>query len=287
MAPENTGDALLHRLRRHKALACKLAEDGAAFEKARLYVAPPDFHLLVKKRTMRVTKGARENRHRPGVDPLFRSAAAAHGSSVIGVVLTGMLDDGTAGLIAIGKCGGVTVVQDPKDASYPEMPRSALNNLEVDHCVPLAKMGRLLERLVREAPGKARPIPQDVRTEAKIAERVLSDVAQVNGLGSQVPYNCPNCGGVLWEMDNAGVKRYRCHTGHSFTANSLLISQNEKIEETLWISLRMFEERKNLLNNMAETEIRSKGKSAYAQRAKETGVHIDRIRAMLLADRPE
>jgi len=206
-----------------------------------------------------------------------------HGPSVIGVVLSGMLDDGTAGLMAIRKCGGVTIVQDPKDAAYPDMPQSALNNLKIDYCVPAAEIGALLEKLSHERHGKSKAIPDDVRTEAEIAERVLSDVAQVNGLGSQVPYNCPNCGGVLWEMDNPDVQRFRCHTGHSFTAAAMLISQSERIEETLWISLRMFEERKNLLNNMAQKENGSRQKSSYAKRAKETQVHIERIRAMLLA----
>jgi two-component system, chemotaxis family, protein-glutamate methylesterase/glutaminase len=232
---------------------------------------------LIKENRLLVTKGARENRNRPAIDPLFRSAAVAYTSRVIGVVLTGMLDDGTAGLIAIPKCGGITVVQDPKDATYPGMPLSALNNLKVDYCVPISEMGRLLETLTRERPGKSKRIPEDVRTEAEIAERVLSDVAEVNGLGKQVPYNCPNCGGVLWQMDSADVPRYRCHTGHSFTLPALLESQSEKIEETLWISLRMFEERKNLLNSTH---------NAFAvQRAKETQIHIERIRAVLLDPR--
>jgi two-component system chemotaxis response regulator CheB len=164
------------------------------------------------------------------------------------------------------------------------MPQSALNNLKVDHCVPLGEMGLLLEKLVEQPAGKSRPIPEDVRTEALIAERVLSDVAQVNTLGSQVPYNCPNCGGVLWEMDNPDLKRFRCHTGHSFTAEALLDSQSEKIEETLWVSLRMLEERKNLLKNMDQNQERSSAKkNPYAERAMETEVHIERIRAMLLA----
>jgi two-component system chemotaxis response regulator CheB len=277
MAPENTGSALLHRLSRHKALRCKIANNGEAFKQGWIYIAPPDNHLLVKKDTVLVTKGARENRSRPGIDPLFRSAAVSHTSRVIGVVLTGMLDDGTAGLIAIQKCGGIAVVQDPKDAAYPGMPQSALNNLKVDHCVPISKMGRLLKTLTHERPGKSKPIPKDVRSEAHIAERVLSDVAEVNTLGNQVPYNCPNCGGVLWEMASADVSRYRCHTGHSFTVPALLESQSEKIEETLWISLRMFEERKNLLNS-------TQGKFAV-QRARETQIHIDRIRAILLDPR--
>ena len=130
MAPHNSGEPLLRRLSRHKAFQPKLAEDGDRFKPGRIYIAPPDNHLLVKKDKMLVTKGARENRHRPGIDPLFRSAAVAHGARVIGVVLTGMLDDGTAGLIAIKRCGGVTVVQDPRDAAYSGMPLSALDNVE-------------------------------------------------------------------------------------------------------------------------------------------------------------
>lgn len=283
MAPENTAEALLHRLGRHKAFKCKLARDGEMFQSGRIYIARPDNHLLVKKKTLLVTKGARENRYRPAVDPLFRSAAVTHGSRVVGVVLTGMLDDGTAGLVAVKKCGGVTVVQDPKDAAYPEMPQSALNNFKIDHCVPLAEMGRLLEKLTHEVPGKSKPIPQDIRTEAEIAERVLSDIAQVNTLGSQVPYNCPNCGGVLWEMEHPDLQRFRCHTGHSFTATALLGSQSEKIEESLWVSLRMLEERRNLLNGMAQKETNARGKHTYVDRAKETAIHIERIRGMLLA----
>ncbi len=282
MSPENNGQALLSHLSKHKAFNCQLAKDGESFKKGTIYIAPADNHLLVKKETLLVTKGARENRCRPAVDPLFRSAAVTHGSSVIGVLLTGTLDDGTAGLVAIKKCGGVTVVQDPKDAAYPEMPQSALAHLKVDHCVPLAEMGQLLEKLIRKPPGKSKPIPQDIRTEARIAERVLSDVAQVNTLGDQVPYNCPNCGGVLWEMNNPDLQRFRCHTGHSYTTTTLLASQSEKIEETLWVSLRMLEERKNLLNNMECKTLNSKEKkTCYTERVQETNVHIEKIRDML------
>jgi two-component system, chemotaxis family, protein-glutamate methylesterase/glutaminase len=281
LAPEGSGGALLERLGRHKAFRCKLASDGERFEGGRIYIAPPDHHLLVKKTQMLVTKGARENRHRPGIDPLFRSAAVNHGPHVIGVVLTGMLDDGTAGLMAIEKCGGVTVVQDPGEATYPGMVQSALANLRVDHCVRLAQMGPLLDKLTRERAGPRKPIPEDVKTEAIIAERVLSDLGAVNDLGDLVPYNCPNCSGVLWNMTDSDIQRFRCHTGHSFTAASLLASQSEKIEETLWIALRMFEERRNLLNTMA-SQSTARGTSTEA-RAREAKVHIERIRAILLA----
>jgi two-component system chemotaxis response regulator CheB len=277
LASENTGAALLDRLSRHRAFKCRFAKNGESFRRGRVYVAPPDNHLLIKKNRLLVTKGARENRNRPAIDPLFRSVAVACSTRVIGVVLTGMQDDGTAGLAAIKKCGGITVVEDPKTAAYPGMPLSALSNLKVDHCAPISEMGKLLETLVRKPSGPSGPIPEDIRSEAEIAEKVLSDVSRVNRLGKQVPYNCPNCGGVLWEMHSPRVPRYRCHTGHSFTLPALLESQSERMEETLWIALRMFEERKNLLN--------STDNAFAAQRAKETQIHIERIRAILLDPR--
>jgi two-component system, chemotaxis family, protein-glutamate methylesterase/glutaminase len=288
--PHNSGEPLLRRLSRHKAFQPKLAEDGDRFKPGHVYIAPPDNHLLLKKNRLLVTKGARENRNRPAIDPLFRSAAVAHGSRVIGVVLSGMEDDGTAGLIAIKRCGGVTVVQDPRDAAYSGMPLSALDNANVDYCVSISDMGPVLTTLVSKLHGKSKAVPEDVRTEAIIAERVLSDISQVNTLGEQVPYNCPGCGGVLWKIDGPGEKRYRCHTGHSYTGLSLLASQSEKIEEMLWISLRMFEERKNLLASMTEDAANAAVRRRNRQQAKETQGYIDRIRAMLLdprSDRPE
>jgi len=282
MDPENTGQALLDRLSRHKAFTCKIARDGDTFKNRTIYIAPADFHLLIKAKAVMVTKGARENRYRPAIDPMFRSAAVAHGPNVVGVVLTGMLDDGTSGLIAIAKCGGLTVVQDPKDAAYPEMPKSALSHLKVDHCVPASAIGPLLGTLVCQTAKKQKRAPKDIQTEARIAERVLSSVSDVDSLGQQEPYNCPNCGGVLWEMDNPDMLRYRCHTGHSFTASSLIASQSEKVEETLWIALRMLEERKNLLTKMAQDERRPRSKTVYAERIDENDVHIERIRELLL-----
>jgi len=201
-----------------------------------------------------------------------------------------MEDDGTAGLSAIKRCGGVTVVQDPKDAAYSAMPSSALDNATVDYCATLSGMGPLLTNLVSERHGASKAVPEDVRTEALIAERVLSDISQVNSLGAQVPYNCPGCGGVLWKIDGSGEKRYRCHTGHSYTGLALLASQSEKIEEMLWISLRIFEERKNLLTSITADSANAAARRKHRQQARETQGYIDRIRAMLLdprSDRPE
>jgi two-component system chemotaxis response regulator CheB len=262
---------------------CSEAKDGEVFRPGRIYVAPSDHHLLLGKTKIMVTKGARENRSRPAVDPLFRSAAVAHGNKVIGVLLTGQLDDGTAGLIAIKRCGGTCVVQDPKDAAYPAMPTNALHHAKVDFTVPLREMGPLLLTLVDRKRGPQTPVPEDIAIEAKIAERVLSDLASVEALGHQVPFNCPGCGGVLWKVSKSKEARYRCHTGHSYTASVLLAEQSAKIEETLWVALRMFEERRNLLSTIARTDRGAVARSA-SERAKESEAHIDRIRAMLRAD---
>ncbi len=280
VAADTTGKSLLRVLNRHGPLECTEPDDGQKFRPGRIYLAPADHHLMIDEETIQITKGARENRSRPSIDPLFRSAAVAHGNRVTGVVLTGHLDDGTAGLNAIHRCGGICVVQDPSDAAYPDMPSNALQATEVDHCVPLAQLGALLTELVRRKPGRQPAIPDDVIIEARIARRVLSDLSSVHTLGHQVPFNCPDCGGVLWEVENVESLRYRCHTGHAFTAGVLLVAQTAKIEETLWSALRMFEERKNLLVRMADTMTGSQTRS-LSERAEEFGIHIQRIRAML------
>lgn len=283
MAPDATGDALRGAINRAGRLRCSEATDGKRFAAGNVYLAPSDHHLMLAKGTMRVTKGARENRARPAIDPLFRSAAVAYRNRAVGVLLTGNLDDGTAGLTAIQRCGGVCVVQDPADAAYPDMPQNALNRVRVEHCVPLAEMGGLLEKLIHRRHGKNRPIPTEIAIEAKIAERVLSDLDSVEALGDQVPFNCPACGGVLWEIMQGDTLRYRCHTGHSFTSPILLAEQTAKIEETLWVALRMFEERRNLLVTMSGRNGRAFSPSA-AERARDSDVHIRRIRAILRSD---
>lgn len=171
-------------------------------------------------------------------------------------------------------------MQDPDEAEYPAMPRNAMNNVKIDYCLPIAEMGALLSRLVPSKIPKRIPIPEDVLIEAKIAERVLSDLLSVNNLGDQVPFNCPGCGGVLWKIEKDSSLRFRCHTGHAYTAASLLAEQTSKIEETMWTALRMFEERKNLLTEIARVKKGVASKSAL-ERAKMSQVHIDRIRAIL------
>jgi len=284
LSADATGDALLNSLNKIGKLKCIHAKHGEHIQSGHIYLAPSDHHLMIEKNGhLLVTKGAQENRSRPAIDPLFRSAAACFGNMTTGILLTGYLDDGTAGLIAIQRCGGISIIQDPADADYPDMPKNALNQMRPDYCIPIVEIGGVLSTLMTRKPKKQPPIPEDILKEVKIAERVLSDLPSVNALGDQVPFNCPGCGGVLWKMDKGPDLRYRCHTGHAYTAATLLAEQTIKIEETMWTALRMFEERKNLLTTIAKEKKGAVAKSAN-ERAKMSQVHIDRIRAILLTD---
>jgi two-component system chemotaxis response regulator CheB len=284
-APDSDGQHLADRLARHTNLPCRLPADGDPIEAGTIYLAPPDRHLLAKDGSvphLLVTKGPRENHYRPSVDALFRSAAVAYGAQVVGVVLTGMLHDGTAGLEFIKRCGGTAVVQDPHEAEYPSMPETALRNVDVDYVVPLHMMASLLEEITAgKTPKHPSPIPEDLELEAAIAERVVGTTDSVSKLGHQVPLTCPDCGGSLWELNEGKVLRFRCHTGHAFTADSLLHNSQQGLEETLWVALRMMEERKNLLSSMAV-----RGAGAYSvqqeERLEEIKKHINRLREFLL-----
>lgn len=279
-----TGNIILDVLNKLDTVKCQHAKSGNTLKAGNLYMAPSDHHLMIDSDLkILVTKGAQENRSRPAIDPLFRSAAVAFRNGVIGILLTGYLDDGTAGMKVIKRCGGICIVQDPNDATYPDMPRNALNNVKIDYCLPIAKMGALLYKLIPEKIKKRLPIPKDILIEAQIAERVLSDLPSVDALGEQVPFNCPGCGGVLWKMAKDSTLRFRCHTGHAYTAASLLAEQTSKIEETMWTALRMFEERKNLLTEMVRGK-KGVGSKSALERAEMSQVHIDRIRLILKTD---
>ncbi len=281
ISPDATGNVVLEMLNKLNTVKCQHAKTGDTIKPGHLYMAPSDHHLLIGENLkLLVTKGAHENRSRPAIDPLFRSAAVAFGAGVIGILLTGYLDDGTSGMKAIKRCGGICVVQDPADAEYPDMPRNAINNVAVDYTIPLDEMTVLLLKLVSRKLPESKPIPKDLLIESKIAERVLSDLSSVNQLGDQVPFNCPGCGGVLWKVGKEDDMRFRCHTGHAYTAAYLLAEQTNKIEETMWTALRMFEEHKNLLTEMARGA-KGVGSKTAIERAKMSQVHIDRIRAIL------
>ena len=227
------------------------AEDGMPLVRGRVYVPAPDQHLLVTGSHVHLRRGPRENASRPAIDPLFRSAAVSFSSRVVGVVLTGCLNDGAAGLRAIKRCGGVAVVQDPLDAEYPEMPRSALRAVEADHVVPLAGLAPLLETLTSEPAGPWVDPPEDVRLEALIAAHERTSMDSEDKLGTLSPLTCPECHGTMWEIHDGPLLRYRCHTGHAYTAESLAAAQLEIVEDTLSNALRAHNERAELLRRFA------------------------------------
>ncbi len=266
-------------------LTVKFAEDRASIEPGCVYVAPPDFHLLVKPGHMRIHRGPKENRHRPAVDPLFRSAAIAYRAQTIGVVLTGYLDDGTSGLIAIKRCGGIAVVQDPEDADYPDMPANAIAEVEVDYRLPLAKMGSVIQEIIKQPAAAVESVPKDIVMEAEIAERTMSEINKEQSLGHLVPVSCPDCSGPLWQIDTDQTQRYRCHVGHGFTAKALMAGQDKTLEQALWAAMRTMEERANVALMMSKNE-KSRGRDrlakTYQEKSQTSKAHAQTIRKLLI-----
>lgn len=234
-------------LNRVSALPAHFPKDHQRIACGLLHVAPPDHHLLVDYEKVRVTRGPRENGFRPAVDALFRTAARAYGPRVIGVVLSGALDDGTAGLLEIKKMGGLAIVQDPEEAAHPGMPQSALRQVKVDYVSRLSQLAALLTRLCAKV--KRAPVP--ALRKRDVAEAGTDSEAVMEKQGPPSPLTCPECGGSLWEVDRVGVLRFRCHLGHSFTTEALEEQQALKVEAALWTAMRALEERAVLRERMA------------------------------------
>jgi two-component system, chemotaxis family, protein-glutamate methylesterase/glutaminase len=287
LARTAVSDFLLLRLQPLTALKCKIAEDDAYIERGTIYIAPANGHLLIEKDQVKIGYGPEEGRWRPSIDALFRSAAASWSNRVIGIVLTGMLNDGTVGMMAIKKSGGTSIVQDPNEAEFPEMPLSVLDSMEVDHCVPLANMGGLLNEITAAPLTEQVEAPPEVITEAEIAANVMLGYDNVEKLGQKSKYACPDCGGGLYNIEESnGSTRYRCHIGHAYTEDALSEKQNETLESTLWIALRIMEERKNLLVKMARTNAAKSFKTwanTYTQKAAELDVHIGQLKEVLFS----
>lgn len=221
--------------------------DGERFLKSHVYVAPPDHHLMIEDGHIRLSQGPKENLTRPAVDPLFRSAALAFRSRVVGVVLTGELDDGTAGLWSVKYRGGTTVVQDPEDAEHPSMPRSAANNVSVDYCLPLSEIGPLLVRLANDAAGEESAAPSEkLEIENRIALDDPRALAELQRLGELTSLTCPDCHGSLWQLREEEFVRFRCRTGHAYTIDTLLAEQDQALENILRDALRSAVEKSTL-----------------------------------------
>lgn len=269
-------------------LAVRHAQDGDPLEPGAVVVGPPDYHLLVEEGRVRLWKGPHENRQRPAVDALFRSAAAAYGSATVGVVLSGALDDGAAGLGAIKAAGGVAIVQSPGDAAVPDMPRNALEFVAVDYAVPADDIGPLLARLVGEereevAALHLRPSPL-VSTQSAINPPRHA----TNGSRELAELTCPDCNGNLWEFTEGEVPRFECRVGHSYSLESLLAAQDESVERALWAGVRSLEENAALSRRLGrDAQRRGHPRSVrhFTERAARTEESVRVLRRLLERDR--
>lgn len=252
LSPDVQG-ILPHALNRLKNMYAANAIDREPIKTRRIYVAPPDHHMMLEDGIVRISRGPKENRFRPAIDPLFRTAATVYGPRVIGVILSGGLDDGTAGLWMIKQMGGMAVVQDPDDAEVPSMPASALREVAVDYRLPLSGIPQVLASLAIEV---VNPQPQDVSLRISFENDIAKDNRPLNShimeFGELSPYTCPECHGVLTAIREDNRTRFRCHTGHAFSADSLLVGITQNIEDALWNAVRQVRESVMLLYHMGD-----------------------------------
>lgn len=256
IAPDLTG-VLPHVINRLGKMPAHNARDGEPIKTNQIYIAPPDYQMILEKDIVRTTHGPKENRFRPAIDPLFRSAAYNFGNRVIGVILTGALDDGSAGLWAVKDCGGIAIVQDPKDAEVSSMPQNALRAVKnADYKVPVNEIADIIVRLVQEEVDdvQVEKAGENGRmlTEIKIAMEDPTLDRDVFKLGKLTPYTCPDCHGVLTSLKEGRRIRFRCHTGHAFSSDTLLSAISQSIEESLWNSIRTMQESIIFLNHMGD-----------------------------------
>lgn len=250
-------------------LPARYARDGEVPQRGCIYFAPPDHHVAIDGGALRLLHGAKENYARPAIDPLFRSAALRWPGPVVGVVLTGMLDDGAAGLRLVKEAGGTAIVQDPNDAHSPSMPRAALAATTVDYCVPLAAIAPLLTRLVGGPMAKDRTHTAPAAGEEVDLTLGRGDPFDVlSRIGRVSRFSCPECGGNLWQLGESPPQRFRCHTGHSYTVRTLEYAKEERSNEALWVALRTVNEKQALLQRMADDFERT-GQPAAAAAARD------------------
>jgi two-component system chemotaxis response regulator CheB len=224
-------------------LPAAFAQDRDILRKGHILMAPPGRHLIVDGDAVALGVGPRENNVRPAIDPMMRSIAACCGHRSVGVVLTGTQGDGASGLWAVSQCGGATVVQDPRDAAFPEMPLNALNRARPHHVVRLAELPSLLERLVHQPAGQPTPAPLSLRYEIEVARSGHYTMSEMDRIGRRSVLACPDCHGVMWEIDEADMIRYRCHVGHAYTADSMSMALDDNLRRALGSALRALEER--------------------------------------------
>jgi len=257
----NARTALPEILHRSTGLDCRLADDGDALAPGQVLIAPPNRHLVVVRGSVAVVNAPRENRARPAIDPLFRTASIAYGPRVIAVALSGVLDDGTAGSAAVRRRGGVVVVQDPDDALFADIPRNIIEHVGADHVLPSAEIGGLVTRLTAEEVEDHMAFGEDEEPALAGQDELLRKAQN----GEIIEFTCPECSGTLWEVDEDGIPRYRCRVGHVYSAEALRAAQSDSVETALWIAMRALEEQAGLIRRSAE---RSRGLHAPSAAAR-------------------
>jgi two-component system chemotaxis response regulator CheB len=259
------------------------AVEGDPIRRGEVRVAVPDLHLMLDPGRMRVVRAPRENRYRPAIDALFRSAALAYGPRVTGIVLTGLLDDGAAGLWSIKARGGTAIVQDPADAEFGDMPRNALEVVAADHVLPLRDIAPLLVRIAREAAPVAEPPAPALELEVDMIANDNASMEKMDRLGSPSKLTCPECGGALWEMHEPPT-RFRCHVGHGYSLRTLFAEQTLNIEAALWAALRALEQGSSIarrLSDQARHGGRPQSAQAFIEQAQDSEHHAAQIRELL------
>lgn len=244
-------------------------QDMERIKKGVIYLARPDHHMAIQTGVIRMVNGPKVNRWRPAIDPLFESAAVAYTSRVIGIVLSGLLDDGTIGLAAIKKCGGITMVQALEDALVPDMPQSALKNVDIDYSLPAAEIGKKLNELSHKRAGPGSAAPENLKESVGSAINIMTmKKIKEHNKGKLAAVSCPECGGPIWEQKENGITSYECQVKHKFTLKSLLSSQDDNIEDSLWHATMVLEQRARMFSEMANDE-RRRGRLKTAEQDEE------------------
>lgn len=277
--PPDYASMLSEILRRAGPLQVSDAIEGEVPRYGRIYTAATDRHLVIEHGILRLVRGPKENHSRPAIDPLFRSAAQEFGRRVVGIILSGTLFDGTSGLFAIKRQGGLTIVQDPNEASFPSMPESAIGNVAVDHILPVAEIAALLVHVAARNEVNAGDIVMNSEMQSEVTTAMSAEGSKIemsNGPsefdtlprvvehdreqqlrgerhGRTSLYTCPECGGTLWQADDMGLLQFRCHVGHVYTGEGMAREQNETLERSLWMSVRLVKDKVLLLRQLARS----------------------------------
>ena len=249
LSRKSSSQNIIEIFQRHTTLKCEVAQDMMEIEKGKIYLARPEHHLMVKNN------------------------------------LTGMLDDGNSGMYAIKSCGGLCLIQNPSQSEYSDMPLNVLRRMEVDYIADLVEIPIIVQDLLKKPLPSQIAIPNELKVEAEITEKLMSDINDLKKIAKQSDFVCPDCGGGLWQIKNDPTHRYRCYTGHVYTEKLLQYLQDLKIEESIWIAIRMIEEKRNMLQLLVSRRNGATGNQtifSLNKRIAEIGEHIQRLKTLVI-----